>query len=468
LDTEIKKKRGSFLGKIIAIIAIANLLLGLFNLSYISLRDFYFRNVPILVEYYDPVKSIEPNLDTERYLERVDRAKKVILERGINDSKDIFIELQEESKNLIEENPFLVANKYGTFAKLQRRIEYRMETSSAKVAFTKFWSPEYFNQIGATEAFNFFDDKIKPLLEVNYYRNIDENGQFIDYYWTIDLYFILFFALELLVTSFWYARKQPGINWGDAILRRWYDLLMLLPVWRWLRIIPVTVRIHKSGLLNTERILAQITYEPAAYLADRVSMFLMVRLVNQTQEAVNTGEAAKALLNPSEEEYINVGHPDKIDLITDRLIKLSIYKVLPQVEPDLEALLHHSLKEAFKDSDFYKTIQRVPGIKAIPSELTENIADSLSEGVYEVLASSYSDLKGRELFDNLTDHFRIALRKELRNPQVQTELQSLLSDLLEELKINYIQGATKQDPEETLAEADQLLQLTTQTEEPKN
>ncbi|MGF1487313.1 MAG: hypothetical protein ACFBSE_09390, partial [Prochloraceae cyanobacterium] len=68
LDTEIKKKRGSFLAKIVAIIAIANLLLGLFNLSYISLRDFYFRNVPILVKYYDPVKSIEPNLDTERYL----------------------------------------------------------------------------------------------------------------------------------------------------------------------------------------------------------------------------------------------------------------------------------------------------------------------------------------------------------------------------------------------------------------
>ena len=62
---------------------------------------------------------------------------------------------------------------------------------------------------------------------------------------------------------------------------------MLIPFWRWLRVIPVTVRLHKSGLFNLERILAQITHEPAAYISHRASTFLIVRLLNQSQDTIN-------------------------------------------------------------------------------------------------------------------------------------------------------------------------------------
>ncbi|MGK7916953.1 MAG: hypothetical protein AB4038_15650 [Prochloraceae cyanobacterium] len=451
---------GNWWNKIVAIIAVANLLLVLFNLSYIPLRDIYLRHFPAVVTLYDPVKSIQPHPDTQRYLNTVEQLKSEIARSGLeaNSTSKILVSLRQQSSELIEENPFFIANKFATFAKLQRRMEYRVNTTSAKLAFATFWTKEYLADVGTSSALSFFERKIRPLLEVNYYRNVDENGQFVDLFWRVDIYFVVFFALELLARTFFISKREPSISWLDAILRGWYDGLMLLPTWRWLRVIPVAVRLHKSGLVNMERILAQITHEPAAYLADRVSMFLMVRLINQTQEAVKTGDAARMLLAPPS-DYIEIGKSDKFDVIVDRLLELSIYKVLPQVQPDLESLVHYSMTEALTKSDFYQTIQQVPGLETLPAEATEHFADYLATTTYEVIASSYSDLKGRELFDHLSDRFKQALRQELLARETQSELQLLLSDLLEELKINYIQRSSEEDAEATLAEAEQLRQI---------
>lgn len=58
--------------KLIAIAAVINFALVLFNLSYIPLRDFYLRQLPGLVTVVDPLKGIEPHPFTQRYLRTVD------------------------------------------------------------------------------------------------------------------------------------------------------------------------------------------------------------------------------------------------------------------------------------------------------------------------------------------------------------------------------------------------------------
>ena len=57
----------------IALINLINLILVLFNLSYLPLRDIYFNHMPLLVEVYDPVKAVEPHPDTVAYLQTSDR-----------------------------------------------------------------------------------------------------------------------------------------------------------------------------------------------------------------------------------------------------------------------------------------------------------------------------------------------------------------------------------------------------------
>lgn len=272
--------------------------------------------------------------------------------------------------------------------------------------------------------------------------------------WQIDRYFTAFFGLEYLRETWLLSRQRSTLTWPQAMLRRWYNLLLLFPFWRWLRMIPAAVYIHRSGLANVEAAITHITHEPIAYLADRVSIFMLVRLVNQTQDAVKQGEAARLLLQS--DNYIHVGGSDTLDAIADRLIQLTFGQVMPQLQPELEMLLHQSLAGTIKRSDIYKTIEQVPGISVLPMDLTDQIADILAQSTYEVLTTSYQDPTNRQLFEQLAQSFKQVLWQELSQSATQQELQHLLSDLLEELKLNYIQRSSQQDSVATLQEVNQL------------
>ena len=445
--------------KIMALIAVINLLLVTFNLSYLPLRDTYLRYTPVITRVYDQIKGIEPHPDTEAYLQTVNQLKRSLdsPDLAATSTEGLLTSLRQQSLYLIEENPFLSANKSKTFAKLKHRMEYRLQTRSTKRAFTRFWSQEYLSSKDIATEMAFFAAKIEPLLKTNYYRRIDANGLYIDNFWLIDIWFIILFAVEYLSRTFWVAKQRDDLNWWDAMLRYWYDALMLIPVWRWLRIVPVTVRIHKSGLFDMERVLAQITHEPAAYISHRASTFLIVRLLNQSQEAINNG--AIALLLSSSTNGQQVGEADKIDKIVDRLIGLTIYQVLPEVQPDLEDLLRHSLKGALKETDVYQTLKAIPGITNLPQEAIEQLADYLAQAAYDVLINSYTDDKGKIIFNRLSDNFSTNLKQQLKDKATQSEIQVLLSDLLEEWKLNYVKSTRQRNPEDTLAEAEKIISL---------
>ena len=449
-------KQSTWWQKAIAALALINLILVTFNLSYLPLRDFYFHNLPLVVKTYDWVKGIEPHPDTEAYLKTVNMFERSQSEAGLTaaSTQQLLSSLRQQSLFAIEENPFLAANKSATFAKLKHRLEYRMQTRSTKEAFSRFWSQEYLSSHDIATELAFFTDKIEPLLSTNYYRHIDANGLYIDNFWRIDRFFIIFFALEYLILTFWVAKNDSDLSWWDAMVRYWYDVLMLIPVWRWLRIIPVTVRIHKSGLFNLEKTIVQITHEPVAYLSQQVSLFVIVRFLNQGQEIVKDGTLANFLLSSARNK---VGETDKINVVLDRLISLTVYKVLPEVQPDLENLLRYSLKGALKESDVYQTLQSIPGIITLPQGAIEQLADYLAQAAYNVIIDSYTDAQGKIIFDSFRDNFAASLKTQLQDKNTQSEIEILLADLLEEWKLKYVKASQQRNPEATVAEANKIV-----------
>lgn len=451
-----KKRTIPWWDKVIALVAVANLLLALFNITYIPLRDYYLFEFPGFVQTYDRIKGIEPHPFTERYLRTVDQLEANYFQPEASGEKieELLGSLRQQSLEMLDNNPFLVASKFKTFARVQRVIRQHMNEEYAETAFAKFWTLNHLEEVGWQNEIAFFESYLRPLIASNYFRNVDDFGQYIDEFWRVDVFFIAFFAIEYLTRSFIISLRQSETNIFDAMLRRWYEIFLLLPFWRWLRILPVGVKIHTSKLINLERIISQITHEPAAYLADRVSQFLLVRLVNQAKDSVAEGDFSRSLLYP--QPYLTVNDVDEVEAIVDRLLQLTIYKVLPKVQPDLEALLHHSLLRSFQDSDFYATLHKVPGVGNLSDELIETLSTQLAEASVNVLASSYADTEGREIFDKLSSDFSHSLRLELQDEATRKELESLVSDLLEEFKINYITRSRETDPTETMEEVEHI------------
>ncbi len=454
-----KPTRGvSWWKKAIAIIAVINLLMALFNFSYVPLRDYYLYQFPQLVQKYDPVKGIEPHPTTEEYLHKVDQLEQTYPGAGTSDPQveKLLTDLRQESREIIENNPFLAASKFTTFAKIQRVIRQHMGQKRAEDAFMEFWTIPHLESAGWEQELAFFDLYLRPAIASNYFRNVDDFGQYIDEFWRVDIFFILFFAIEYFTNSFVISLRQEETSFLDALLRHWYNIFLLIPFWRWSRIIPVGVRLHTSKLINLERVIAQITHEPAAYLSNQVSQFLLVRLVNQAKDSVSGGDFVKSLVTP--EGYIQINNINEVEVIIDRLLSLTIYKVLPKVQPELEALLHHSLRRAFQDSKFYRNLRRLPGVGDLPDELIENLANQLADTSVDILSSSYADNEGRKLFEKLSKDFIHSIRIELQNEATSKELESLIFDLLEEWKINYITKSQSQeyDPTQILEEVDHI------------
>ncbi|MEG4118352.1 hypothetical protein QUA43_12870 [Microcoleus sp. N9_B4] len=275
-----------------------------------------------------------------------------------------------------------------------------------------------------------------------------------DQFWRIDTFFIGFFGAEFLIKSLFHTRRKPGVTWFNFVLRRWYEVFLVIPIWQGWRILPVLVRLHKSGLVNLDRVVAQVTYEPVAYLANTMSEYMMVRFINQAKSSIKQGDAAQMLL--AQQPYLHVNQENTIEQITKRILDLTIYKVLPQVQPDLEDLLHHNLETTIKQSDFYQILQTFSPINILPTEMTEQLANYLAQTAVDVVATTYEDDKGRKILDNFSQEFNQSLRRELQDEKTLAELQSLLSDLLEEVKLNYIQGGLKSDPVQTFTEINSL------------
>ena len=454
--------RRTGLERLIAIVAVVNLCLVLFDLSYVPWRDFYLREFPSLTRLYDPIKGIEPHRETQRYLNKVNELEEQVKQTGLQSAQteNLLQELRSLSNEMIQDNPFAVANKTGILAKIKNQMRDRLGKESAREAFTLFWSQAHLSQAGWQQEINFFNTQLRPLIQTNYYRGIGINGKFIDRFWQIDLPFVTLFGLEFLVRTFYISRQRAGLTWLEAMLRRWYDIFLMLPFWRWLRVIPVTIRLYQADLLNLEPVRAQVNHDVVANFAEEITEIVGIRLINQIQESIQRGDVSRWLFRPeTRRPYIHINNTDEVKAIATRLLHISVYQVLPKIQPDIEALLRHSIETIINQSPIYKQLHNVPGLNQVPTQLTEKLVTDISQTAYTTLTTFLEDPKAAELSNRLLQNFSGALEVEVQKKQNLQEIQSLLLDLLEEIKINYVKSIAEGGVERTLDESQQLRQI---------
>lgn len=462
-------RRNLWLEKLLAIIAVVNLILVMFDLSYVPWRDFYFTEAPIIVRYYDQVKGIEPHRETQRYLSKVEQLETQINQTGLQspEVENLLQQLRQLSNEMIEDNPFDAAGKTGNLAKIKRLMRLHVASfnnrtieTSAHEAFTLFWSQLYLAQAGWEKEINFFNTQLRPLIATNYYRGIGENSNFVDKFWLIDLPFVVIFSIDFLTRTF-FISLHNRLSWLEAMLRRWYDILLLLPVvllipiLRLLRVIPVTIRLYQSQLMNLEAVRSQINRDFVANFAEEITEVVGIRLIDQLQEAIKNGNISRWLLRSKSGSYIDINNTNEIQEIVSRILHLSVYQVIPKIQPDIEVLIHHNIQNILNQSPIYKQLQNVPGVSNLPKQLASDITQS----AYSAIVSVMEDPQSAKMWRQLTDNFSEGLKVELQKEHNLKEIRTLLVDLLEEIKINYVQDIEAGGIEEILQESEQIRRI---------
>lgn len=441
-----------------AIMATVNLCLVFFNLTYIPWRDFYLRNLPQITPVYDPVKGIEDHRETRNYLNKVDALQDQVSQTGLTspEAKIKLEELGRLSNEMVDGNPFAAVNKGGNFEKAKNRMRDRIGQESAKQSFNTFWSREYLSRQGWNQEINFFNRQIRPLIASNYFRRIGENGELLDNFWQIDLPFILLFGIELLGRSFYLRRRHPNFTWVNAILWRWYDLFLVLPFWRWLRVIPVTVRLHQARLLNLQPLQQQINQSILANFAEDLTEIVVVRVINQLQGSIRSGDFTRWLTQKQNARpYININNINEIEAITNILVQTVVYQVLPKVQPEIIAILRHNIATTINQVPLYRHL--VPwGLGNIQAQLSEQLATQITRNLYSAVNTAMKDPVGGKLSIQLAQSFSKILSEEVQQKHVIAEIQSLMSDYLEELKLNYVQRLSQEDIDQIMEQTRQL------------
>ncbi len=439
--------------KLMAMIAVVNLVLVVFDISYVPLRDFYLRRMPQFTQWYgQQFKGMEPERTTTAYLAAVNELEQQLEQTGqvgleSPQTQQLLGELRQRSQDIIDENPFQIANKSGTLERIKNRVRDRLDIESSKDAFSEFWSPDYLAQAGWRSEISFFNTQIRPLMETNYFRAIGLDGNPLDQFWRIDIWFFAIFGTEFLARTLYLSLRYKGTNWFDAMLWRWYDLILLVPMWRWLRVIPVTVRISQSRLVNLKPIQSRVVRGVIASIAVELTEIVILRMIDQMQNLIRQGDVARWLLRPdSNRRYIDINGIDEVEAISGHIIQVLVYQVLPKLKPDLEAILSHSVTSALNTSPVYQGVQSIPGFGQLPHQLSRQLAADITKNAYSALTTALEDSSGAELTQKLAQRFGETLREELQKDDTVKELEYLLTVLLEEVKINYV----KRLPDEEL------------------
>jgi hypothetical protein len=415
-------------------VATVNLVWVIFDLSYVQLRDFYVLRVPELVRLYDPMKGIEPHRITERYLRTVDAYKAAADAGDATREAALLPVLRILSAQIVDDSPFELAGKQGTLERIKNRIRRHVGDSSSKQSFLRFWSGQNMTPTRRVQQLEFFDKQLRPLFAVNYYRNYGEDGEFVDgYFRRVDVWFMGIFALELMLRTFVTYRSHPRWTWQRCFSENSFDGLNLLPAVNlipgvhlgWLalaRVFTYGDRLERLGIFPSP--IAGIIHRYSMAIADEVTDLVVVKALAQVQDAVRTADLTAMLPRAAQAApRASNDPPTAIDGFVKEQTAMVVKEVLPQVRPELEQLLAHSIKQSLP----------------LPNRLTSGLVNATLNAAYGAANGVLkADPEGERLTRQLLDKLLRTLSAEWREHGTVQDAQQLIVTLLEQARRDYI------------------------------
>ncbi|MEN2992177.1 MAG: hypothetical protein ABDH91_01305 [Bacteroidia bacterium] len=418
------------------LMALTNLLLILFDLTYISLRPKYIRYFPQLVAWYDPYKGIEPHWTTDSYLKVGDslmqrwRTPPLPSPEELKAFGDTLFAL---SVRILNERPY---ERFGLMA-YQEQLKQKVKT---------FIEEQYGEKLRSTEAFrrfwqltpqnaalhlDFYRRELRYLLQVNYYRQYDLSGDFVDHFWKLDLPFLVFFWLEFWSAWLVAIRTRRYAYWWMYPIAHWYDVLALAPLTslRWFRLLRIWnlyLRLNRSRVVNfSNTLFARFLTQQSRLIAKAISDEVAYQVLEQVKRQVERGEELQQGVRILEEL-----RPTLRTLVAEEAAPL--IQSLRQ-NPALLRLMEDSISQSLD--------RELPSLPGLPREKLLEISRSAARTVTEkVLANLHQYVQseaGKTALSEMVDSLLTHLAARLRTPELQAQLRTTLVTALTQFQRNF-------------------------------
>ena len=145
--------------RIMALLILANVILVIFDVTYIKFRDWYLR-----ADLYLQKISETPQ---EKYLQKVDKLQEELKKNGLQSPKieNLLDDLRISSFEIfINRPPFRIIDNYGNLAKIKQRLTTHIDRENFSQAVQVFWQQDYLEAQGWQSQLEFFNEKIRPLM----------------------------------------------------------------------------------------------------------------------------------------------------------------------------------------------------------------------------------------------------------------------------------------------------------------
>ncbi len=420
-------------------VAVLNLLLVLFDLTYISLRPRYIQHAPGIAAWYDPYKGIEPHWTTESYQKLADslalrwqKSGGTLSEAELAAFGDTLFAL---SAKILSERPY---ERFGLMAyqeQLKNKVKAFVQTHygerlSGTAAFRRFWT---LSPTNAALHLDFYRKELHYLLSVNYYRKYDLSGEYVDEFWRLDLPFLVFFWLEFWGAWFVSIRTRRYAYWWMYPVAHWYDVLALIPLrslrwFRLLRIWSLYVRLNRSRVVNfSNTLVMRFLTQQSRLIAKAISNEVAFQILEQVKRDVARGDQLKQ----------SAGVLAELRPVVRTLVAGEAGPLVGNLRrnPALLQLVEDSVAEGLA--------RELPSIPGLPRErllpLVRKVARQTTEKLLTHAEAYLSSEAGQTALESLTDSVLGHVAQRLESPELQAQLQKAIIAVLTRLQTNFRQ-----------------------------
>jgi hypothetical protein len=383
-------------------VAVINLWMILFDLTYLWLRPVYFNYLPVVTRIYDPVKGIEPHPLTEAVLEQFAVTKAELARDPDSPAIPEHVDrLRELSYRMMRENPFERSGMERANDIIKERLSSNIGRTGDALAdpdilmeaVVAFWPDR---PVELLERLDSIDPRVDRGLRLNYYRSYNIDGNLTDWFWVLDLPFLILFWIEFCVRWILAVRRRTYSRWYFFPIFNWYDVLGLIPVavfrpFRLLRAVSMYMRLRRSELSNVGKdIFTRTVLYFSNIITEEVSDRVALRILSEFHEEIEQGthsRIAQSVIEPRVGEIEDVIAAQIRQTLTN-----------PETLDRLRDLVQLNLTTAVNESEALRSVP-LPNVILKPAvrAVGEVILDSTIETVDATLNSAEGEEAVREV-----------------------------------------------------------------------